>query len=228
LEQIKEEEAVTQNADFWNNPKKAEVLLKKIKEKRQWTSAYKKSSEAYDDLVVLHEFFEMEEASEKEVDDQYSLCLKEVEGLEFLNMLSHEEDKMGAVLQINAGAGGTESNDWAAMLMRMYIRYAERNNFKVKELDVHESDIAGVKSVTLEFEGDFAFGYLKGENGVHRLVRLSPFDSANRRHTSFASVYVYPIVDDDILIEVNSSDITWETVKRRVRKDKTAIKRFVC
>ena len=128
-------------------------------------------------------------------------------------MLSGEEDKLGAIVNINPGAGGTESQDWAQMLMRMYVRWGERNNFKVKELDFQEGDVAGIKSVTLEFEGDFAFGYLKGENGVHRLVRLSPFDSANKRHTSFASVYAYPVVDDSIEIEINPGDISWDTFR---------------
>ena len=128
-------------------------------------------------------------------------------------MLSGEEDKLGAIVNINPGAGGTESQDWAQMLMRMYIRWGERNNFKVKELDFQEGEGAGIKSVSLEFIGDFAFGYLKGENGVHRLVRLSPFDSANRRHTSFASVYAYPVVDDNITIEINPADIKWDTFR---------------
>jgi peptide chain release factor 2 len=166
-----------------------------------------------DDLDVLFEFFTEGEATEQELDKQYQIAIKRIEDLEFLKMLSGEEDKFGAILQINPGAGGTESQDWAEMLMRMYIRYGERNNFKVKELDFQEGDVAGIKSVSLEFEGEFAFGYLKGENGVHRLVRLSPFDSAGKRHTSFASVYVYPVVDDNIEIDVNPADISWDTFR---------------
>jgi len=166
-----------------------------------------------DDLDVLFEFFTEGEATEQELDKQYQVSIKRVEDLEFLKMLSGVEDKFGAILQINPGAGGTESQDWAEMLMRMYIRYGERNNFKVKELDFQEGDVAGIKSVSLEFEGEFAFGYLKGENGVHRLVRLSPFDSAGKRHTSFASVYVYPVVDDNIEIDVNPADISWDTFR---------------
>ena len=165
------------------------------------------------DVQVMYEFFEAGEATEQDLDAQYSTALTAIEDLEYFNMLSGEEDRLGAVMQINSGAGGTESQDWAQMLMRMYLRYGERNSIKVTELDMHEGDVAGIKSVTLEFDGEYAFGYLKAENGVHRLVRLSPFDSNNRRHTSFASVYVYPIVDENINIDINPADITWETYR---------------
>ncbi len=170
--------------------------MKSIRDKKRWTDAFDRTNSLFDDLTVIMEFYNENEAPEEEVNIHYENVRKEIEDLEFLNMLSGEEDRLSAILQINPGAGGTESQDWAQMLMRMYIRYAELNNYKVRELDFQEGDVAGIKSVSLEIEGDYAFGYLKGENGVHRLVRLSPFDSANRRHTSFASVYVYPVVNE--------------------------------
>ncbi len=166
--------------------------------------------EKLDDLVVLFDFYKEGEATETEVDKTYAEVLGQVEDLEFRNMLRNDEDKLGAILKINSGAGGTESQDWAQMLMRMYIRYGERNSFKVKELSYLEGDDAGIKSVTLELEGDYAYGYLKAENGVHRLVRLSPFDSNNKRHTSFASVFVSPVVDDDIEIVINPADLEFD------------------
>lgn len=166
-----------------------------------------------DDLEVLFDFYKEGEASVEELNKSFDQAEEFIKDLEFKNMLSAEEDSLSAVLQITSGAGGTESCDWASMLMRMYIMWGEKNGCKVKELDLQEGDVAGIKTVTLEFEGEFAFGYLKGENGVHRLVRISPFDSNAKRHTSFVSVYVYPLVDDTIEIEINPADITWDTFR---------------
>jgi len=210
---IEDEEGLTHDPNFWDDPKKAESILKNIRSKKIWVDAYELVETAIADLDVIFEFHKEGEASEDEVEDQDKVTLRAIEELEFKNMLSKEEDNMPAILSINSGAGGTESQDWAYMLMRMYIMWGEKNGMKVRELDMHEAETAGIKSCTLQFEGDFAYGNLKGENGVHRLVRLSPFDSANKRHTSFASVFTYPLVDDGIEIEIASSDITWETMR---------------
>ncbi len=162
---------------------------------------------------MLHEFYEEGESTEEEVQAQYDKALKQMEALEFKKMLNQEEDHLDAIVTINAGAGGTESQDWAEMLMRMYLRWGERHKYQTKVLDVQEGDGAGIKSASIEFEGEHAYGYLKGENGVHRLVRLSPFDANNKRHTSFASVYAYPVVDDNIDIELNPADLSWDTFR---------------
>ena len=213
LIEIAEEEQRTQLSEFWENPKEAEKLLKQIRNKKIWTDGYKSVKSKVDDLEVIYDFYKEDGATEDELKKAFAKAEKEVEELEFKNMLSSEEDSLSAVLQITAGAGGTESCDWASMLMRMYLMWGEKNGMKIKELDLQEGDVAGVKTVTLEFEGEFAFGYLKGENGVHRLVRISPFDSNAKRHTSFASVYVYPLVDDSIEIEVSPGDISWDTFR---------------
>ncbi len=187
--------------------------MKKIKELKSWIEGYKKIKSHIDDLTVLYDFYKAGDAEELEVNQQFEITKKELEDLELRNMLQKEEDKMGAILKINAGAGGTESQDWAQMLMRMYIRWGEQNGYKVNETHFLPGDEAGIKTVTLQFEGDFAYGYLKSENGVHRLVRLSPFNSANKRMTSFTSVFVIPLIDDSIEVDINPADITWETFR---------------
>jgi len=187
--------------------------MKSLREKKKWVADFENAKTLMEDLEVFYEFYKAEEISVNELENHFNKTLVLIERLEFKNMLSDEGDSLSAVLQITAGAGGTESCDWASMLMRMYLMYAEKSGFKVKELNFQEGDVAGIKTVTLEIEGDYAFGWLKGENGVHRLVRISPFDSNAKRHTSFASVYVYPLVDDTIEIEINPADIEITTAR---------------
>jgi peptide chain release factor 2 len=189
------------------------LYVKNLRSKKKWVEDYNKAVEMSDELQLAYDFFREGELSEAELDQHYEVTNNHIEAIEFKNMLSDEGDRLSAVLQITAGAGGTESCDWASMLMRMYMMWAEKYGYKIRELNFQEGDVAGIKTVTLEFEGDFAFGYLKGENGVHRLVRISPFDSNGKRHTSFASVYVYPLVDDTIEIEINPADIEITTAR---------------
>jgi len=187
--------------------------MRSIREKKSWIDDFNTAKTLYEDLEVVYEFFKEDEAPMENVEARFEKAVNAIEKLEFKNMLSEEGDSLGAILEINSGAGGTEADDWANMLMRMYLMYAEKNNLKIKELDRQDGTVAGIKSVTLEFQGDYAFGWLKGENGVHRLVRISPFDSNAKRHTSFASVYVYPLVDDSIEIDINPADIEITTAR---------------
>ncbi len=199
----------TQAADFWDDPKAAEGVLKQISSLKLWINAFNSAKGAVEDLEVLAEL----DPEGEDIDKQFLVAQSEVEDLELKNMLGAEGDRLGAVLTINSGAGGTEANDWSAMLMRMYIRWGERNNYKMTTTELVEGDEAGIKSCTIEFEGDFAYGYLKAESGVHRLVRISPFNAQGKRQTTFSSVFVYPLVDETINIEINPGDIEWDTFR---------------
>ncbi|WP_139316558.1 peptide chain release factor 2 [Algoriphagus marinus] len=209
--EIEDFEAISAQPEFWNDPEEAEKTMKQIQARKAWTSSYENLDQIIQDLEVLYEFYSADEVSEEEIKVEFKKAQAAVEELELKKMLSSEEDQLNAVLEINPGAGGTESNDWASILMRMYIMWGEKNGYKVREVDVQPGEVAGIKSCTLEFEGPLAYGFLKSETGVHRLVRISPFDSGGRRHTSFASVYAYPEVDDSIEIEINPADVELHT-----------------
>lgn len=196
---------------FWNDSKKAEATLKEVKIRKGWVNAYDELTRAVEDLNTMYEFYKSGDATDADAEEQFQIASKNLEEVEFKNMLNSPDDALSCVLQINAGAGGTESCDWASMLERMYMMWAEKKGFKLTELDRQDGDVAGIKSVSLQIDGEYAYGNLKGENGVHRLVRISPFDSNAKRHTSFASVYVYPVVDDTIEINIHPNDIEMST-----------------
>ncbi|MEC7895381.1 MAG: peptide chain release factor 2 [Bacteroidota bacterium] len=213
LKVIKEKEKISLSSSFWNDRKDAEKVLKEISINKIWIDSYNDVNSAIEDFKILYDFHISGDVSEDELEFEYNKVEKSLENLEFKKMLSSKEDQLNAIIEINPGAGGTESQDWANMLMRMYIMWAESQNFIVKKVNVQPGETAGIKSAILGIEGQFAFGYLKAEIGVHRLVRISPFDSGARRHTSFASIFAYPEVDETIEININSADIIWETFR---------------
>ncbi len=210
---IAEEKQLSLSPGFWDDNKRATEILKNIQQNEYWVKLYEQTESAIEDFVVLYDFWKAGDATEEETKENYEKALQQIEEAEFKSTLNQPEDELPAVLQINSGAGGTESQDWAEMLARMYRMYGERQGWKVTELDWVWGDGAGIKTCTLQFDGPFAYGFLKAESGVHRLVRISPFDSNARRHTSFASVFVYPLVDDTINIEIKDADVKMDTAR---------------
>lgn len=211
--ELEEEQLRTQAPGFWDNPKEAEIQMKKVKDIQKWIEGYKEVKTATDEVEVAFDFYKEEMVTDEEVDEAYVTALKLIEDLELRNMLRQEADGMSAVLKINAGAGGTEAQDWAQMLMRMYQRWAEAHKYKLSISNFQDGDEAGIKTVTMEIEGDTAYGYLKSENGVHRLVRVSPYNAQGKRMTSFASVFVTPLVDDSIEVVIDKSKLSWDTFR---------------
>ena len=211
--QVEEEQLRTQAPGFWDDAKKAEAQMKKVKDLQKWIEGYKEVKTLADELELAFDFYKDELVTEEEVDAAYTKAIAEVEALELKNMLRQEADSMDCVLKINSGAGGTESQDWSSMLMRMYMRWGENNGYKVSVANLQEGDEAGIKTVTFNIEGSFAYGYLKGENGVHRLVRVSPYNAQGKRMTSFASVFVTPLVDDSIEVNIEPARMSWDTFR---------------
>lgn len=211
--QLEEEELRTQAPEFWNDQKSAEIQMKKVKEIKYWIEGYSTVESAVEEVKLAYEFFKEGVTEEADIDNAYNIALEKVEALEMRNMLRREEDKLGAVIKIVAGAGGTEAQDWADMLMRMYLRYCEKSGYKTEISHILDGDEAGIKSVTIKVEGDYAYGYLKSENGVHRLVRVSPYNAQGKRMTSFSSVFVVPLIDDTIEIEIQTANLSWDTFR---------------